>query len=408
MKLKTQAIALVPARSEVQDALEILGRSRGKAALKGAGEGIQKALEALSYGVSSCGGESCGVVLLLLLAGGVAIGATIGSVVGAIQATPIDGTQEMQSAIERTALEFSTCIHQDLSGRLLKLAEEVPGTMMDLVILDGPAQQIMAAEYDALRSRGFDVVLEVGVTSIAFERGRGAEAGLALRLEATATLIELADLTTVYRREFGVKTRPQPFSQWTANDGVAMKEALDRSLERLSERMVNVLFTQAQLPMESGTWIFPGTEGYGCCWICPVSPPNDYSFFGRELLFPRVTSLQPTLEWEAFPAEKQRIRFKEETGQEVTDVTYDLRIWEVDEGLPGELVYERKGLRSSQHALEKTLRPGTRYYWSFRACFFLGTGTPCTPWAYSLLPSTHGNCENLVIPPANHYRFQTP
>jgi hypothetical protein len=77
----------------------------------------------------------------------------------------------------------------------------------------------------------------------------------------------------------------------------------------------------------------------------------------------KVSSLQPTLKWEA---------------SSEPDATYDLNIFEGPETgsdllpMPGwkrdpvKLIYSREGLQKPEHAVEEPLKPGYAYFWSVR------------------------------------------
>ena len=102
-------------------------------------------------------------------------------------------------------------------------------------------------------------------------------------------------------------------------------------------------------------------------------------------------------------------QFREKTRHTAENIIYDLRIWDLSGNQVGTPVYEHRKIASTSHEAEDELKPKTRYFWSFRACFDLGERQACTPWAVSLLPSAYPDfCENIVINPWNYYRFQTP
>ena len=119
--------------------------------------------------------------------------------------------------------------------------------------------------------------------------------------------------------------------------------------------------------------------------------------------------LASQLRWEPFPNERQRSKLERKSGgRKLGETRYDLRIWEVREEERGELVYERRGLLEPEHDLEQPLTPAQRFFWSARACFALGEGTACTPWASSLVPARGGrSCESSEIPDSNYFRFVT-
>ena len=184
---------------------------------------------------------------------------------------------------------------------------------------------------------------------------------------------------------------------------------------------------------------------------------------------PRVDSLRPTFRWERFP----RIQdFSEvglspgETGQsergmglsddmqwilgsgtnqvakQVTDVSYELRLWKVGEDFsgdvehpgtsgqwigeadeykyvwfhecrdtdPGKLVYHKLGLPSSEHTMETPLLPDSHYYWSIRVHFRYKGKRRATEWSelsglwFAGLEFPHHHC----LYPVTFHLFRTP
>lgn len=90
-----------------------------------------------------------------------------------------------------------------------------------------------------------------------------------------------------------------------------------------------------------------------------------------------VTSRQPTLRWQAFPAAREAA----ENAPGVSDITYELKIWAADHDAPGELVYAREGLSEPSHTVQDPLSTDTSYFWSVRARFLLnGVAPRVTDW----------------------------
>jgi hypothetical protein len=154
-----------------------------------------------------------------------------------------------------------------------------------------------------------------------------------------------------------------------------------------------------------------------------------------------VDSLQPTLQWEAFPRTEDRAEDAGKLTERLTDVRYDLRIWASVGGGRGELVYERLGLSLPvqppeeaalaapgpfvEHRLEVPLLPGREYLWSVRARFHLEGAERAIRWSMSQDPDIRAlpaskkwfgprtmplreACLHDAIPPLRHHRFRTP
>ena len=147
-----------------------------------------------------------------------------------------------------------------------------------------------------------------------------------------------------------------------------------------------------------------------------------------------VDSLQPLLRWEAFPRAKDREADRERTVGHITEVTYDLRVWEtphryspprvrrgpkgvitdVRDEPPGRFdgerspIYVRTGLTTPSHRIELPLKPATYYRWTIRARFLLNGQPRITDWGQEirLWPRIGRNLtwEEFY----GHYQFITP
>jgi hypothetical protein len=100
-----------------------------------------------------------------------------------------------------------------------------------------------------------------------------------------------------------------------------------------------------------------------------------------------VESLRPVLRWETFPRLKDREADREEVVGQITEVTYDLRVWETSEPSVGELklIYTRTGLTTPFYQSDVPLRPSTLYLWTIRARFLLRGQPRITEWGQELI-----------------------
>ena len=140
------------------------------------------------------------------------------------------------------------------------------------------------------------------------------------------------------------------------------------------------------------------------CGLPPIYPERNLSFWrahaGWE--FVEIDSLKPTLKWEAFSKGKD----KEGRLNRISEASYDLKVWHVEDKIPVELIYFRQGLVSSSHKLEQSLEPGNKYCWTIRARFKVNGQPRATSWARSGLCDLWG----LAIPVIHdqYFRFKTP
>lgn len=104
-------------------------------------------------------------------------------------------------------------------------------------------------------------------------------------------------------------------------------------------------------------------------------------------------SLQPRLQWEAFPRPEDLEADTRVSLGSARSVTYELRIWqaagEYARGrsykdpcvFPTALVYARRGLAEPVHTVEAPLVPNALYLWTVRARFDLNGRPRVTQWA---------------------------
>lgn len=115
-----------------------------------------------------------------------------------------------------------------------------------------------------------------------------------------------------------------------------------------------------------------------------------------------MTSLQPTLRWEAFPRPEDLKVDKAAKLAAARNPTYELRVWRAEQDFPAELVYARSGLAEPVHTIEAPLTPETLYLWTVRARFELD-GQPRWGVMTGMRPF-----RPVEIPDPGFYRFKTP
>lgn len=413
-ELLNTRIALVPDRSGVEASLDFTAKHWPP---KGGGGLLDVGMQAMGSGhvgslPSSSNEWGYGVVLLVVLAA-----AAVGTIaVMAItdsfpEVTPAETVEDIQSQMVQPLAAFPA--HLDLVQRALAHSRNVPGVDLELIDRIDSRFGISSEVAAELRKSGYEKALVIKMTKIDYIGEQGEDPHLGLYIEAKASVIDLVSREAEYERKFYRLGKSRPYSEWLNVGPEKLVEDLNEGLDQLAGDIVTGLFVSFNLPIDSGRWYTPGMEDFGCCWICPVSPPMDIDYFNLSgvpnIEWSPVESLHPNLQWKPFPGMHRQEQFREKTGHTAENITYDLRIWDVSGDQIGALIYERRKIASTSHEVEDELKPNTRYFWSFRACFALGERQACTPWAFSLLPSAYPDfCENIVINPWNYYRFQTP
>jgi hypothetical protein len=343
------------------------------------------------------------LVLAPLFIGAGAVGGAIG---GTVAAVPADKSQEIESAIRAWSAGL------DSQRTLAQRAGAVAAG-------SGVVRLAPRPEADAVLELAIETIeLEGCVPRLPFDPkscpGGTRNPALALTLQAHARLIATASGEELFARGFHYHSPKRELARWVADDGRLLNEELERAYQDLAERMHDAFFltSSAEIAQSSTLTGLPGSADYGLCWLAPRAPAArpvlvsemwTLPFTKGDLCelsaihFATVDALQPLLRWDAFP--------RAADSQEVGGVTYDLKVWQVEDCARRAVVYERSGLRLPEHRLETPLAPASRYFWSVRARFTVRGRTRATPWSF-FAPGT--SCELAQIPDGQWHRFVTP
>ncbi len=293
---------------------------------------------------------------------------------------PASTAAELESAIS-TAIAGQN-VQAGLAGQLAKMVEVDPQVRLAVVSVAGPVDAEARPDYASLRNSGVGTVIETAITEIGFE---GCIAHdwecmpphvLYLIVRAQARLVRVTDGTVLLERPLEYKSGHHELSYWLADGGRSLGDEIGRAIRTLAESLHDEIFLITPIAL-------PNSSGSGC-WLEPIYPKFDFMHGSR------VDSLQPMLRWSAFPRDIDREKLDPEVLSRISNVVYDLRIWDesayLRAGVPWErwrnqVVYERAGLEAPQHTLEMPLEPGVRYYWSVRARFVIDGRPMATRWA---------------------------
>lgn len=365
-------------------------------------------------------------------------GVAASSVAGAMRSLPAEKVQEIESALNDTLARLDA--QHALAERLAQVMSS--GTSLQLRDVDakGPTSVDETPTYAELRSAGVDTVVEVGVMQIGFE---SCESGnyptyddvncppesktrpmVSLNLLARSRLVRVSDGEVLADRRFAYSSPHRDFDRWIAEDGRLLVQGFDDAYADLAGQVSDELFLVTSIPLPNfSIWLLPSDPRWGVCFLAPVYPALEHSSMlapiagglggGDDLcreslvLFSPVDSSRPNLRWEAFPRELDRKELDPAVLAEIRDVTYDLRIWEVERCERGHLVYARSGLAAPEHRLEEPLASGQRYFWSFRAQFTIDGYPMSMPWAM-FNPSGCNLQQHHPNPSNRGHRFMTP
>lgn len=168
------------------------------------------------------------------------------------------------------------------------------------------------------------------------------------------------------------------------------------SVQGTAEELIQIPWTTLLLALLAVSLLF-GCGGMRVVGLHPEYPPLEKGTFSLFAEFVPVDSLQPVLRWQPFPDPQSP------QPEQVTDVTYELRIWDGMSRAENKLKYTREELTAPEHRVEEPLDPSTRYLWSVRAKFLLAGIPRLTEWGMAGL-----TLRSETVPNPSCFRFETP
>lgn len=351
--------------------------------------------------------------------GGTVAGAAVGAVAfpfmpiwGAIKAVPAEEAKKIDDSLYH---ELAKENPQDaLACSILDLSKKMDGYHLEGVPKEITVSHQADQDYTAADFPGFDSVLEITLDSLGFKGGEGSNPEIALFMTAKARLIKLEGQRSPYEGNFNYQSAYYHWDEWASNDSLLISIKFIDAYQNLAEQIL----TESVLVYEFPEKFWSDTD---YCILKPFYPKLDISkcytpfffpFFQlceSELNYVLVSSTKPTFQWQALSEHQNLQGENADTLKRFSDISYDLRIWEVTNDQPGSIVYERQRLLRSHHTIEVPLKPETPYFWSVRASFNVNGQRRVSRWSSFRIPSKPQNtCEQSRINDSNYFRFVTP
>ena len=271
-----------------------------------------------------------------------------------------------------------------------------------------------APNYAALSAAGFDLALEVGLRRIALQRS--------LEIDARARLISAQSGTVLSDQTYRFTSGERDLASWLGNGGKALPATLQLGLQRLASDIVDEHFLLFYPPkpdhasqpgsIQSSNQVEieakPKVPYYVLSPVSPEVSPcvicGEYPFSKRPRTpylryeFVEVHDASPEFRWQSFPRDYDAAGPPEQS-HEISDVTYELKVFKslvashmgASLLIPGEQVYEARGMPEPSHKLLRPLDPCGEYFWTIRAKFRLNGKLRVTEWSglYLTPPWTH-------------------
>lgn len=338
---------------------------------------------------------------MILLAGLCSVGTAAFGIAGAF-------TAPTQAEVAGAHATVTAAVDPEVVQNALREAVTVAAAKGGTVIVEPSqglvADAVRAGDYRQFARQGIDTVLEVSVTE-AGAAGVETDASVTVYLNASARLIRTLDNAVLFAREYRYRGERLPLSRLAIDGTGPVIASLQTGYSSLGTTLYDGVFRLYPFPDRRPQGAGLLSVAYG---LAPVYPPtrgahasSDF-FADRYFLWHDVGTLQPTLQWQAFPRDADRTVMPDEMAR-VTHVAYDLLIARERGAAPAEMVYRRTGLAAPVHTLEVQLSADTRFFWTVRARFDLDGRERFTEWG-----STNDIArDNIAAPSRYSYRFRT-
>lgn len=370
-------VAVVTKAQEPKIKFEGLTRGKAEGAAQGAGGSFVQCLGMLRGG---CGGSFCGAVILLWL-GVCGVAGVAGGVVGAALAPSAQEVRTTKTALSGTF--DARVIQESLRDQVVAAALD-HGTTLVVVPSTMEKNAVEKNDYRDFADANVDNVLEIALTEVGLKKDSGTDHTVLPYMKTHIRLINASEDAEVLSADYVYEGSSRKIAEWSANQYARLLQALDAGYENLGTLIYDNVFL---------LYPFPDRGLHGTSFGLKALYPSSWS---------TVNDVYPTLHWQEFPRSSDIEVEPEEMGR-VKNVRYDLVIAEENNALPGEIIYQRKGLRGNSHMVENALRYGKRYFWTVRAHFELDGRERVTEWGSSNLPTP----EQVTTPSKWSFQFKT-
>ncbi len=307
--------------------------------------------------------------------------AAIGAGLGALSAESEEDVAASRTAIRDALGDYYS--HQALRDRVVRVAAQSGAQSLAL--------QAAALPEDAVKRRGnpwrfdpaVDSVIEVGVEELllpAWRSGATTNLPTPVSVRTRVRVVRLSDSREIYNRSYNFVSDKRLFREWGAENGAALRHALEVGFEQIAAQIVeDLLLAYPLMPGFAITGAGPNQRNYP---VEPIAPPAHQYWRAGSARASLATSLEPTFRWQSFPGEKVLNADFQGKLRQLSALRYDLRIYRLDnQRTKARIILERNNIAATEYRLTQPLAPDTEYVWSVRARFVLDTGERTSRWS---------------------------
>ena len=379
-------------------------KTTGGSALAGAGEGIGACAQA------GGGGDWAGALFAVLCV-------PAGAVIGGIYGTSI-AEQEKKQFQARNELVDKTIhgIHQDtFLGVIESYGQETGLEFRKYVVKKSSLEMLKDTVLQRYSENDRYPVLLTGIENIDIQRinNRGKT------IDETEVCVDLKVFVKLYRQKKTVyrvsvaRVGCRMLSEWTGDAGKKLLEDLKRASKKKAQSIVDDYFLVYYPPARSASSSANNTQLPGfTVTVDHPAPPRRYkkdipvqtgeatialaNYTGRRFIVPVIDRTTPGFSWQPYNPEG----LKDSSDSSPNDARYEIVVYEgnlnqgvYDSGIifkkkknyrywsPGNIIYRRKNLVTTEHIAEEPLNSCKVYFWTIRAHFTLGGWPRTTKWA---------------------------
>ena len=202
---------------------------------KGGAEGAKRG--ATLGAASTLGGSGQAAILAPL-------GALVGSIAGAAKAEPAEVVEEAEAAIKSAFADVR--IPDTLRDRVVRVARTE--TRYTVVLQEDFARADAAAERPEEPAEVLDTSLQISVQRYGTKAARTPNPPVHLFFDADVSLLRVADGSVLCSRRLTWVSPGRPITAWGVAKGQPVRQELERGIQDLAERIVDVIFLLRPFP----------------------------------------------------------------------------------------------------------------------------------------------------------------
>ena len=273
--------------------------------------------------------------------------------------------------------------HQALRDRMVRVAAQSGAQALTLQAAPLPEDKVVRRGNSWRFDQHVDNVIEVGVEELllpAWRSGATSNLPTPVSVRTRVRVVRLQDSHEIYNRSYSFVSNRRLFREWGAENGAAMRHALETGFEQIAEQIVEDLLLA--YPLMPGFAITGAETNQRNYVVEPIEPPAHHYLRAGSARASLATSLTPTFRWRDFPGDKVLNADFQGKLRQLSLLRYDLRIHRLDDQRDtARIILERNNIGPTEYRMTQPLAPNTEYVWSVRARFELDTGERTSRWS---------------------------